>query len=232
MPPPVLPVLLLSKLTRGVNGRPDCAVRMPLSCQCRSSAGALSATGTFHDRRGDQPVPDVEGGRAPLGGEVAAVLRRVVVAVGGEERRRVVLGRRPGVAGLEGQAARERPLDRHLQRVVARRRLRLEEEDVAVAGDRPPIGDVAGAGRGLVQVALADVAVAERPDVAGGQRERGERALQAEARLLRVAGAEPAGDGVDRRRGRNSRYRSGTGRRSRSGPARSGRRAAAASTAG
>ena len=48
MPPPVLPVLLLSKLTRGVNGRPDCAVRMPLTCQCRSSAGALSATGTFH----------------------------------------------------------------------------------------------------------------------------------------------------------------------------------------
>ena len=38
----MLPLLLLSKLTRGVNGRPDCAEKIALTCQSRVNAASMS----------------------------------------------------------------------------------------------------------------------------------------------------------------------------------------------
>src|SRR5690606_15072338 len=110
-----------------------------------------------------------------------ADLRRVVVPLARQERRRVVDRLAPGVDATQPQAGRRPPLGPQLQRVIHGAGFRLDVEDVAEAGDRAARVDGAGPGRRLIEVALADEMPPRRPDPARREIESDRAPLDPEA---------------------------------------------------
>ena len=123
-----------------MNGRPVCAVTQRADLPVAAPDG-LPNRRDLPDRRGHNAMPDVEVREPALGVRVAAVLRRVVVALAGEKRRLIVDGLAPGPRRAQPEAVHGGPLSPHLQRVIDRRRLGLDEQHVAVARNRTPLVD-------------------------------------------------------------------------------------------
>ncbi len=143
--PPRLPVLLLSVLTRGVNGRPVSAVKSALSCQPRAQTDPLDGSCQIAAATTRWRTSKSDDARSSSG--MSAVLRRVVVAVAREKRRLVVDGMAPRPRAAQPEPAGLWTLDPHFERVVARRCQRLDPQHVAVAGNRPAGVDRTGTRR-------------------------------------------------------------------------------------
>src|SRR4029453_250947 len=102
-----------------------------------------------------EPLPHVEIGRAPPGGQIATVLRRVVVAVGRQKRRRIVHRGREGISRTKRDAARRTTDGDELQGVIRRRCLGLDEKDIAQRREWTPWVERARPGRGVGDIPLS-----------------------------------------------------------------------------
>ena len=132
-------------------------------------------------------------GAAVILSQVAVVLRAAPRGVVHQLRARHRLAQR--VEAVDADAVPLAQVERHLQAVVVRVLIGIEQQDRAERGIRPPRQDVrarrrrGGRDDWIVDVALERQIAGERPDVAGADRERlRELALHADIRLI---GARP-----------------------------------------
>ena len=173
----MLPVLLLSKLTRGVNGRPDCAVktRSPASRAAEHRVEiAASGAAVEHEADAARRSPTAPTRRRGCGCPAACCRRHPW-----RETRRVVHRLRQRVGAAERQPPRvaahgASPAGRDTSTSPATRRAGRRRSRGSAGARRS-----ARSRRRLIDVALAHQVVAVRGDVARRERRRPEHALEA-----------------------------------------------------